>query len=1123
MSLLLSHGANIDLADKHGMTSEDLARDHQHLNVVSVLQLWQKNRAANHPDNSDAASIRTTHESPTRKLLHSATSGSFRDLKSTLTASHANNSSLSLASLAGSNSDRKGKKLLTKPSIESMTNKGKKLAKAASNPNLAGLLTGNHAAHAGSHGAQSSQNPYYIPLNQPGPTLRQNPYIPNSSQPSSVMARQATLPAFGPAHLHHIVNVDKARRPSLPSVFEKAAHPSQSIRQALGMTPSHSSRSNGAPSIRRDSDSKDNDPYHIGRPKRSSSKTSLSSVFRHGHASRDRGASEHSTSSQPLSPAASSFFTGDDALEQADRDAFLRREGAGGTSSGEETQQQHHYHQLPHRYPGAGASSPIRGISRRASAEGLHQGSIRGSGRSRAGSNSSAATAGSGSGRSFSAAVGSSHRQGASASLYNYPTTAPATQTSFFPNDPSSSALDLHSYYSSSLYPHGRPAYNSSNTSFSSSVFIPQPIPAPPTTSTQPFFTKAAISAAHNNNTTGAVTSTTRPGFYRPRKSSQLSSTASTMISPPMTDSRSMMGGSPLLYSPPDFESPAVKAPFQSANQLYDGMYDDEYISDRRGQRTSEDGLPLAGPSVIIRRPTVQDRSRGNASDQSATSPPTSSPPPTPAKSSDSYKSQLSILTDNSDGSNFTPTAGTPLGMVPIRSSSQQTQQSHQRSSSDGTASTRTSRITGPSDATSTAPPLAGSAYAAASSSRQRSQSSGVPYTVGTIITSPPYAERQVGPGAGGGDADEEARESEDTFPEVPQAVDRGFMSRSRAGSRARVDSVGSNGSTTSYGAASSGVRAATGYVSPSWQGSSSFSGPLPQQAASTQHAQTSLADTSDSDAWMSLSPRPSRSGSVGTDTRTSRSGSVGEQGNPASRLQGYDYSTSPASSSSFNYQPSNSTTATSLVSSPPGTTYTHAQAQNMVKRKEEELLQFVSPPQSQAGASGRNAQQHYQPQDAASHRQSLSQQLVDYAERLSMARQLSDAEKERKHPNQSILLTIPDEQFTEQSSSNTSGTKKYSWEVLGKDGRGEEKRTVPVPFTRGERAKGADLAASQGQYQVQPRAWTHKMVSPFEVPLNRPAGAGSAGQANLGHKHTSSSGQATIRSDGKPTGTKGE
>lgn len=114
------------------------------------------------------------------------------------------------------------------------------------------------------------------------------------------------------------------------------------------------------------------------------------------------------------------------------------------------------------------------------------------------------------------------------------------------------------------------------------------------------------------------------------------------------------------------------------------------------------------------------------------------------------------------------------------------------------------------------------------------------------------------------------AREQEDTFPSSSEPM---FLTRSRAGSRARADSIASvlNASALATTPVNALLGAKTAGVTSN----------LLHQTASDQEGGTAA------------SARAYRSGSVSTDARTSRSGSIGEGYGPSSRYIGYDYSSS--------------------------------------------------------------------------------------------------------------------------------------------------------------------------------------------------------------------------------------
>lgn len=655
-----------------------------------------------------------------------------------------------------------GRKLLSKPSLDSISNKGKKLAKAASNPNLAGLLPSSSSSHSTNHaGPSNSQSPPYTLASsfaQPQVALRQNP----SKALANYMQNHPNAPL-----IHHVINLDKSRRPSLPSVFEKAAHPSQSIKSALGL---NSHNNNGRLGGRGGSSSgNDHDPYHLARPHRSSSKTSLSGLFKtHQH---NKEKSTESYNSQPLSPAVSTFFTGDDELEQAERDMFLRADAY----SDNEGSQNHSPFGGPPTRPGTGSYE-----NRRSSIEGFT------SVRSRAGSASSAATSQSN--------VSYAARMPDSRSLFNYPMTAPPTQTTFthLETDP-----PQHGYMS-------RPTLSAHSST--GSIVIPQAIPAPPSSSTQPFFSKAAISAAHNNNTA-------RPGFYRPRKSSQLSTAASTMSNGNYT------------FSSPEIDNRSLSHQTRSGG----GSSDAE---------ASVDGPPpdntLVPPALVVRRPTVRDGSTSQGVE-------------------DMNRQVRSISASPRQPTTSEPSvAVSPPGSTYGRATQvyNANVSRHARTISDGTGSIRQ---------ISSLPDVQESPE---SQIRLSSQDAVSPSRSGS--RGPNEVDRNG------------RRESEDVFP--PNA-EPPFPTRSRAGSRARVDSAGSGNAPVSH---LNNLTATNSHNSPSLPSLSNF--------------QYGTGGESDGH-WKSVT-RAHRSDSTTTDTRTSRSGSVGESGGQHHRFFGFDYSSSPSKSS---------------------------------------------------------------------------------------------------------------------------------------------------------------------------------------------------------------------------------
>ncbi|GAA6011239.1 hypothetical protein JCM11491_006770 [Sporobolomyces phaffii] len=186
IKLLLSYGANPRAAEKHGLTPETIALEQGYVEAADVLQSWQP-AFAERPErgggSDDAASIRskTSLHSLTRKRLHPQRSFDAIATKISQHAAHPHlHSSASMASLAS-------------------------LASSSISPNASSSQISLGAAT----GPSSSSSITPIPT----PNRRSS-----LSHPSLGLAKENT------------------RRPSLPSVWEKAAHPRATIRQALGMS-----------------------------------------------------------------------------------------------------------------------------------------------------------------------------------------------------------------------------------------------------------------------------------------------------------------------------------------------------------------------------------------------------------------------------------------------------------------------------------------------------------------------------------------------------------------------------------------------------------------------------------------------------------------------------------------------------------------------------------------------------------------------------------------------------------------------------------------------------------------------------------------------------------------------
>ncbi|GAA5938768.1 uncharacterized protein JCM15063_004863 [Sporobolomyces koalae] len=188
IKLLLSYGANPTAAEKHGLTPETIALEQGYVEAADALRTWQPLVPERGGISDDAASIR---------------------------------SKASLRSLGK-------KRLHPQRSFDAIATK---ISQHASHPHLPGLHSSPSVASLSSLGSSSvSPNASSSQISLGAATG------PSSSALSALVAphRRSSLshPSLG-------LVKDAAlapRRPSLPSVWEKAAHPRATIRQALGMS-----------------------------------------------------------------------------------------------------------------------------------------------------------------------------------------------------------------------------------------------------------------------------------------------------------------------------------------------------------------------------------------------------------------------------------------------------------------------------------------------------------------------------------------------------------------------------------------------------------------------------------------------------------------------------------------------------------------------------------------------------------------------------------------------------------------------------------------------------------------------------------------------------------------------
>ncbi|BGP18719.1 hypothetical protein JCM10213v2_006785 [Rhodosporidiobolus nylandii] len=206
INLLLSYGADPRLAEKHGITPEAIALQNGHADAVAALRAW-----APPPPSSSGRSGGGEDEDDVASLL--STRSSLRNLS------------------LGIGGKGKGKKRLhAQRSFDALATRLQQHASTTSLHSLASLAS--IASGGGSPNPSSSQ----ISL---GAALPSFSLSPNSSSSSTTsVSRRISLPA---RPRRHTAAADRdasgsARRPSLPSVWEKASHPRAALVSALGMT-----------------------------------------------------------------------------------------------------------------------------------------------------------------------------------------------------------------------------------------------------------------------------------------------------------------------------------------------------------------------------------------------------------------------------------------------------------------------------------------------------------------------------------------------------------------------------------------------------------------------------------------------------------------------------------------------------------------------------------------------------------------------------------------------------------------------------------------------------------------------------------------------------------------------
>ncbi|KAJ9475416.1 Ankyrin repeat protein [Pseudozyma hubeiensis] len=320
--ILLEAGARPAAADKEGLTPEALALGAGHIECANLVRSWisayGSNGLAGMVESRETVSGDVTL-GPAGYIRYAASGRSASPLPSTAAASVATStpalSSTPQAAVphsATKSSNAPSTSLLTtQSSFDTLpTNKSGSLSKTSSNPNLRNqassaatppLPVASPASHSvclppqsASTSASASASAIVTPAAAAtSPRLTTFPSTQQPYEPVSVAA------AIGSGSVR-----ESKRRPSLPSILEKAAHPAASLRAALASGSSAhmgSTSFSQASSVRQPDVSYDANSLSPGkRPAKLAGKRSLSNILR-------KATGSNATGSQQLSAPASQF------------------------------------------------------------------------------------------------------------------------------------------------------------------------------------------------------------------------------------------------------------------------------------------------------------------------------------------------------------------------------------------------------------------------------------------------------------------------------------------------------------------------------------------------------------------------------------------------------------------------------------------------------------------------------------------------------------------------------------------------------------------------------------------------------------------------------------------------
>ncbi|GAC98449.1 ankyrin repeat protein [Pseudozyma hubeiensis SY62] len=311
--ILLEAGARPAAADKEGVTPEALALGAGHIECANLVRSWisayGSNGLAGMVESRETVSGDVTL-GPAGYIRYAASGGSASPLPSTAAPSAANSTpALSSTPQAAvphsatkSFSTASTSNLTTQSSFDTLpANKSGSLSKTSSNPNLRNQVSSSAtpplpvasptsvSVASSPHPASASASTIATPVT--AATSPRMTTFPSTQQPYEPVS---VATAIGSGSVR-----ESKRRPSLPSILEKAAHPAASLRAALASGSSAHTGSisfSQASSVRQPDVSYDANSLSPGkRPAKLAGKRSLSNILRKATGSNPIGSQQQST------------------------------------------------------------------------------------------------------------------------------------------------------------------------------------------------------------------------------------------------------------------------------------------------------------------------------------------------------------------------------------------------------------------------------------------------------------------------------------------------------------------------------------------------------------------------------------------------------------------------------------------------------------------------------------------------------------------------------------------------------------------------------------------------------------------------------------------------------------